>query len=229
MSEVEHLSHLELDAIRLGQGRDDRRLAHLADCAQCRATASAIDASAAAFSQEFDVAALAAQTLAKAEPVWRSWLPRQPGLQLVAAAASLALVVAATLAVLAPDDGLRIKGGAEALELFVVTGGEAVPVRGGVAAGSTLRLRYQVGDARYLHLVWQDGAGSMTVMGAPIEVSGAGWLDRTIELDDALGTERLHGALCDRAIDASARLEVARGQTVDGCRHATVVVEKSRR
>jgi hypothetical protein len=128
----EHLSHLDLDALRIGavaSDRADTMRIHLAECERCAHVEADLEKSASEFRQRFDPAALATETIATFEgrrrfPWWRRVGPSVGfGQTLRMAALPVAAVASAGIALflfVVPErsreasDGLRAKGFAEA-------------------------------------------------------------------------------------------------------------------
>ncbi len=218
----EHVSHLQLDGLRLNALPADELAqvrSHVGGCDHCRATADAIEASAAAFATEFRPAQLASDTLDRASKRrWSSWWA--PRLQPLASAAAVALVVVTAVSMW-PTDSTRIKGAGAPAELFV---GEQ-SVRGAVPVGSTLRLRFDPGEATFVQLWWRDGGGALTPLAAPMTAAtpGARWLDRPIELDDDPRSEALLVLMCRVPVDDP---RGALDGSVDACDVHELAVDK---
>ena len=233
---MSHLSNLQLDALRTGNASApdrDAAEAHLSSCARCSERRDALAAKATAFADTFDARSLAIETLSRVEsrskpagrPAWQWWsMPRLAG-----AAAAVLLVAGAVLLSDPDEDTHRLKGAGAAVELFVVVEGAPRPLGPeGVVPNSRLRLRFDPGAGRYARFLWRDESGRLVALypaadAGALELgpSGARWLKREIELDDAAATEWLHAVFCDEPFGHSAAVRAK-----DGCTEMRLEVKK---
>lgn len=200
----EHLSHYDLDALRVGAVPREREpivAAHLASCPRCARAHAALAKDADEFFRTHEAAALANETLAAVEPTARRH-GRGRGRALLAdrgsglgralriGAVPLAALVLAGLIWVRPggrNNGARGKGSRPALEVFAVedTGlrsiGASPPSASTepVAPGGHLRLRYDAGQKRFVRFLWEGAPGTIEPLypwagRPPIEVEGVG-------------------------------------------------------
>lgn len=226
-----HLSHLVLDELRLGlvpEMRAAELRSHLAGCLRCAATAASLEEDAQAFRTRFVPQGLAAETLARAAapsraPGFRSrlhWLV--PG-----AAACAALVL-----ILRPGPDTRLKGGDDALGVYVMEGDAPVPQVAAVSPGSRLRIRFRLTAPAHLRWLWRDERGRLKPLlpeaHAPsLEAApGVHWLEREIVLDTATVTEHLYLVRCAAPFDHSGALAIVSGQSRAGCAVTTRALSK---
>jgi hypothetical protein len=210
----ECLSDLVLDQWRAGEIEDGARLgeleAHVASCERCRSRRAAFDREAASY--------LSRQPFFS--PHGRARLQERTKrsarrLQIVAGASALAAAAVLALVLRAPQDGVRgadesgtrIKGGSRVA--FFVKRGDRV-VMGGpserLQPGDQLRFTVTLERPRHLAIFSRDARGVASVY-YPAEAvtkalpAGADIaLENSVELDDALGEERIFAVFCDSAI-----------------------------
>jgi anti-sigma factor RsiW len=169
-----------------------------------------------------------------ARPAW-GWLLRWPVPAALAAAATIALVLAPRLlsppalepvagarpapSALAVASGDRIKGLQPSLVLFRKTGsGSEALADGAVArAGDVVRVGYRAAGRTHGVIVSVDGRGLVTVHlptsgseAAPLRSGETVLLDRAYELDDAPHFERFYLVTADRDFEVEAVVEAAR-------------------
>lgn len=218
----EHLSDLDLDALRIGAGRDELR-AHLESCPACQARQASLTAAADDFAARFNPAGLAAQTLEAtgARPHRAAWWP---ALGLVAAAG---LVVG----VWPRPDEVRAKGGAEAVELHVKAPGGVTRVRGPVPRDAALGVRVHVDAPASVRVLWMTPPETWQALYPPAErpawpVEAPTWLPHALKLDGAPQTEQLGVVICDAAVAHPEAVHVLEGQRRAGCRAEVLEVAK---
>lgn len=195
MSDV-HLSHLTLDALRVGDLEAEAAAeaqAHLATCERCEGVRQALQRSADDFASTFKPAVLASETLGAKEATrgrgWRDWIP--------ALAAGAAVFVGAAIWIAKkPDDSNRLKGSGAAVEIYVMRAGAPTLSQDGVEPGSTLRVRFDAGAAAFATVRWRDEHGATTVLYEG-PASGRTWIPNEIELDDATEAEWIDVRLCE--------------------------------
>lgn len=233
------ISDLELDEWRAGEVEPARLQEiehHVASCERCRRRKEMFEREAQAF-------------LASAP----SWKPRaasespdrkkRAARWAVGAGAAMTLAAAAAVALLARPTtevgGTRLKGGAH-IGFFVKRGSEVV--RGGndehVHPGDQLRFTVTTSQPSFVAILSLDARGVASVYypatGAPgpLSVGNDVALDGSIELDDALGEERLYGLFCEQTIDVeAARAELARTRSKPvqpGCTTDSLRIVKER-
>lgn len=225
---AEHLSDLELDALRLGELPGDASAlaeAHLGACPACQARRAALDASAADFAQRFVPAALAAETLARAE-TQRPWWRQRLAVWVPAAASAVAAVL-----LLSPVDAVRTKGAGGAVEVFVLDGDTPRSLSGPVPAGARLAVRVSPGPApAWARLYWRSTEGVAPLHPAPDAAAWAlttpTWLEREVVLDDAPGPEALVAVLCAAPVSDDEARAVMDDEERAGCRRDVVAITK---
>lgn len=228
---LSELALLQLDADELPAARRTPADAHVATCARCAAALAEIRA---------DRVAVAGTT-----PLWlRAPAPRRRARWLVvpavmAAAAGLFVVLRPAPAPTPPvDDGVRTKGGALVLEVFVNHAGAVrrAGVDEPVVAGDRLRfaLRHATPAPQPMHAVVlsRDGAGQVTLFAEGAIALGpvAAPLPGAIALDATPGVERLLALACPTPPDVAALRQAlaARGEvpTPAGCLRAEAALRK---
>ena len=208
------LSALQLDRFRMGElsgpAAEEVRT-HVAGCARC---AEAI--------QELSAAV-------ELPPLRVVPIPRQRPLWQRAAAAGLGVAAAASLLlVLRPAGGVRIKGSAPALAMYVQHGGEVRRAGPGetVAPGDALRFAVTTPLAAYVAVLSVDPRGRASIyfpLGARAELLPAGQeapLPIGTRLDATVGEERIVGLFCSAPVELEpvrAALEGGRATIPDGC------------
>jgi hypothetical protein len=209
------LSALQLDRFRMGElsGKAEEEVrAHVAGCVRC----------AEAIQQLSVVEALPPMRVVplqpRRSPVWRR-----------AAAAGLGVAAAASLLlVLRPAAGVRTKGSAPALSMYVQHGSEVRRAGPGetVAPGDALRFAVTTPVAAYVAVLSIDPQGHGSVyfpLGARAELLPAGQempLPIGTRLDATVGEERIVGLFCSAPVELEpvrALLESGRGTIPDGC------------
>ena len=201
---MKHLSGLQLDALRLGQGTPDA-LAHLEKCEHCSHKQEELTAAAAKWAQEFSPNILASDALQRAEknsktaPWWQGAAPWWQGAapSMWPALAAVAAVMVLFFVVPRGAEDTRIKGARDAIELYTVTEGEPIRARGPVAPNSVLRLRFNPGDKPNVKIYWSD---TLLYQG---RATKAGWVPNNIELDASTETEKITAEFCDDSGDCS--------------------------
>jgi hypothetical protein len=208
------LSDLVLDQWRAGEIEDAARLgeleAHVAGCERCRARKDAFDREAESY--------LAREPFFSPRERSRSQQKSPHSarrLQIFAGASALAAAAALALVLRAPNDGplggdesgTRIKGGSRVA--FFVKRGDRV-VAGGpgerLQPGDQLRFTATLERPKHLAIFSRDARGVASVYhpaGAVTKALPVGAdlaLDNSVELDDALGEERIFAVFCDSAI-----------------------------
>ena len=210
----ECLSDLVLDQWRAGEIEDGARLgeleAHVAGCERCRARREAFDREAESYLSRHP----------EFSPPERSRSQQRSSrsarrLQIFAGASALAAAAVLALVLRAPHDGpfggdesgTRIKGGSRVA--FFVKRGDRV-VMGGPAErlqpGDQLRFTATLEGPKHLAIFSRDARGVTSVYypaEAVTKALPAGSdiaLDSSVELDDALGEERIFAVFCDSAI-----------------------------
>jgi hypothetical protein len=189
---TEHLSDLQLDALRLGTAEPGVG-AHVEACERCQRRRDALAADAEAFSSRFDPAQLAARTRARAEG---SRGTRRPGWWAFGGVSMMAAAAAATLLIVAPGEETRTKGDGARVEIYAPRDDEPRPVGGAVEPGAHLWVRVAVPGPRRVRLLWSPAPGGWTPLFPPARdpawaVEGPAWLEREVVLDGELATERL--------------------------------------
>jgi hypothetical protein len=227
---IDQLVADELEASIARVARD-----HLASCARCRGRLAAVENEREAFASSPPLPIPPAVALGvrpqRARTSRRVWWFVAPAL----AAAGLLLWLSRSR-----DHGelgdVRTKG-ASHLELFVEHGG-AVRAAGPdepVAPGDRLQFAYSSADAQFLAIVSIDAAGTASVYyaandgAAPISAGEHVTVDRSIVLDDTLGTETIYGLFCTRPIAVATVLDdlrAARTPQASGCVVETVRIGK---
>lgn len=216
-----HLSSQTIDLLLLGALPADAgnaAKAHLDDCERCRTQWRELNDDKDRF-EKF----VFARTLPKVEARAAQQMPFFTRLRLGLALPALALVASAlVVGWVATGSGqtaddepyVGLKGAAPALEVFAVRGaGGSFAVTSGAALQPSDRLRFVVspGRARYLLIASKDGVGTFTVyhpFGATqsVELPADGLrreLDGAVELDAALGTERLVAVFSQEPVQAA--------------------------
>ncbi len=215
---MSHISDLVIDGLHggsLSAGEAAAARAHLEACAACATREAELRMARRAFEASFSPDQLAAQTLSRPSggSPW-AW---------VGALAAVAALVLVAVNLRAPAPETRVKGAAEAVELFVLRGGEPVSATA-VAPGSTLRLRFDPGGRAFARFLWADADGGLGALSplsaAPAMGLGDGrgprWLRYEIELDAEARDEAAVAVFCDRdfshaeAIAARADCDVVR-------------------
>jgi hypothetical protein len=210
------LSALQLDRFRMGElsgAAAEEVRAHVAGCTRC---AEAI--------RELSVdEALPPMRVVPLQPRRSSLWPRR------AAAAGLGVAAAASLLlVLRPGAGVRTKGTAPALSMYVQHGGEVRRAGPGetVAPGDALRFAVTTPVAAYVAVLSIDPLGHGSVyfpLGARAQLLPAGQevpLPIGTRLDATVGEERIVGIFCSAPVELEpvrAALESGRGTLPDGC------------
>ncbi|MBI2373776.1 MAG: hypothetical protein HYV07_07245 [Deltaproteobacteria bacterium] len=234
-----HLSHFELDALRIGELPGERReaaLRHLSTCVGCAARRDELDRSATLMLSENPPAVLATRTL----ELWESKRARAwPGSNFLASfftskGVVSGVVVATGMAVLLllvvnrePDSSERLKGRRRPLEIATLSGESlsAPSEHPEAAPNSLLRLRFDPGDRGLAVLLWEDESGGYLELfrGA---VFGPAWLERSIELDDSGKTERVHAIFCRDRLPEAGPLILSK--VASDCETARLEVRKVR-
>lgn len=231
------LSDLVLDQWRTGEIDDSARLgeleAHVADCERCRARREAFDREAESYLSRHP----------RFLPPERSRSQQRPSrsarrLQIFAGASALAAAAVLALVLRAPHDGplgdesgTRIKGGSR-VAFFVKRGGQVVMGGPGdrLQPGDQLRFTVTLERPQHLAILSRDTRGVASVYypaDAVTKVLPAGAdiaLENSVELDDALGEERIFAVFCESAIaveelraslERTGNVQVGSGCTVD--------------
>jgi hypothetical protein len=210
----ECLSDLVLDQWRAGEIEDAARLAeleaHVVGCERCRARKDAFDRDAESYLSHHPV--FLPREKARSQPKSSRSARR---LQIFAGASALAAAAALALVLRAPqggpfggdESGTRIKGGSRVA--FFVKRGDRV-VAGGpgerLQPGDQLRFTATLERPKHLAIFSRDARGVASVYypaGAVTKALPAGAdvaLETSVELDDALGEERVFAVFCDSAI-----------------------------
>lgn len=222
----EHVSDLELDALRLGRG-SEAVARHVEGCARCAARRAELEAAAEDFSARFSPAVLATETLLEVERRrgrrrWTGWW---------GGAAGLAMAAAVLFTATSPPDEVRAKGEAARVELFEVRAGTPTITTGPVDARATLRVRVRTEGPRFVRLLWSSTPHAWTALypGADAPswpVDGVEWLRREVELDGALETETLGVVFCEGEVSSADAARALEGEVVAGCEAVRRAVEK---
>ena len=253
-----HLGRHTLARLRAGELTGEPREeaeAHLAGCARCEARVEAMRQDAADFLARRPAAALtgALATRERGPGLWerlRRLLTRPAlGLGLAAAVtAGLVLTVWPGPSEGPPDEPKTRLKTAVALEFHVLSGGAVSHGTSGdtLHPGDRIQLRYSTPEHGWLVVVSLDSRGAVTPFydsdgrSLAIEPGVAHLLDGSIELDDALGPERLLGCFSRKPL-STARV-VAAGQRALAaaggdpaavsaldvpCAQATVIIRKT--
>jgi hypothetical protein len=206
------LSALQLDQYRMGELPDAEEVrSHVDGCATCAQALQ--DLSAAVELPPLRVVPLQPRR----RPGWRRALAAGLG---VAAAASLLLVLR--------PDGVRVKGSAPALGMFVQHGTEVRRAGAGeeVSAGDAVRFAVSTPEAAYVAVLSVDPRGHGSIyfpVGPRAERVPAGHdvpLPLGTRLDATVGEERIVGLFCSSAVELEpirAALESGHLQIPDGC------------
>lgn len=156
---------------------------------------------------------------------------------MLAAAAILLVAVPAVLST-GPDDGIRVKGGGLALQVFRDEGETSARLKDGdtVAPGDRLGFRVRNRDAGYLLVFGVDSADAPYVCypqsegGDAVEVEASArprQLPEAIRMDEAAGTETLFAVLCEGPFTLDEVVDAARaGDAPAGCALDRVTLEK---
>jgi hypothetical protein len=192
---------------------------HLAGCLRCRTRLATVEDERRAFANAPPSPIPPAVKLGVLPPRARArrrvWWLVAPAL----AAAALLLWVVRPRDRVEPGD-VRSKG-ASRLELFVEHHG-AVRAAGPdelVIPGDRLQFAYSSADAQFLAIIGVGATGTASVyyasddVAAPISVGEHVTIDRSIVLDDTLGTETIYGLFCARPITLTSVLEQVRAHT----------------
>jgi len=221
----QHLSDLDLDAMRLGAGAAEA-VDHLQGCETCQARQHTLTREAEDFAQRFNPAGLAAQTLAQS-PRPRPWWRR-----LAWASAPLAAMAALLLMVVMPSETeLRTKGGPSPVEVFVVTEQGPKPMPATVAPGARLAVRNNPGETRQVRLLWGLKRGPWQALypddAAPSwQTKGPAWLSQEVVLDGETAPERLQVVMCRQPVSHSQALALIGNVAQAGCALHSVDVVK---
>ncbi|MCC6622754.1 MAG: hypothetical protein IT385_15945 [Deltaproteobacteria bacterium] len=221
-----HLSELALDVYRYDPGPHPEVESHLTACDACRAA----------------LAALVAEDAAARVPVPRA-RRRRPlawiaGATTLLAAAAVAIIVTRP-APAAPDaDGLRLKGGAFDLEVFVHDGERTRAVVSGdvVHPGERVGFRVRGREPGYLLVIGRDDQGNsyMCYPSGEVGVAVAQTFPETPEpqvlpvamrFDDVLGSEHIVALLCPAPF-AAADLGPGLVADADGCARHELTLHK---
>ena len=216
--------------------------AHVASCETCRARHEALEAGRAAFLAAaptftaYSMRVTGAQRASRRRPLRASAYPQRALL----AGSSLAVLAAAALLVVwtgSPSDQTRSKG-APHIGWFVKRGEHVHRGRAGetLYPGDALRFVYSSDAPRYLALFNLDAREASvyypsTPSAARIDPGTDVALDFSIELDEQLGTERVHALFCE----ASFQVEPLRAALFDtgrlperaGCRSELITLNKA--
>ena len=226
----EHLSDLELDALRLSEAgvvtcaarsELERANAHLQTCARCAARRDALSEDEAAFFDRFSPAGLAASTLeARAQPKW-SWPRVAPAL----AAAAVLMVVALPAGMRLSRTGtLRSKGAPDLVEVFrLSSSGDLEPLGGlgRVSGGAPLVVYIHPPLNRpFVRLFWSEAPDTFDALYPSAEaeawqVSGRTRLPWRVELEGPAGRERLVVVFCRASPSHDEALVAIRGGRPD--------------
>jgi hypothetical protein len=220
----EHLPRHRLEEI-LGEGPDPAARAHLAGCERCAARLAALDEARANHARAYPAAPFARKVMARAAR--RRWGWRSP--RTFAIGAGLAAACVALILVLRPTpepggEGIRLKGGAPLLQVYVQRGGAPRLLSDGdrVSAGERLAFACVLPAPRYVVLWGRDRSGEMTRWyPSPLDPpallpAGRAQLPVGVELDAAPGEERFIAVLSSQPLDDELSRRAARGETVPG-------------
>jgi len=192
-------------------------MAHLDGCLQCRQRQRVL---AAEESPTLDGAAIwsraSAGRLATSQTSWRHWRLRW----VVAALAGATAAAAVALLVPRPVPDILTKGSAAQLGVIAKRrDGSTTRLESGALLSPGDRLRFEVLTRlprASIALVMLDGAGAVTRLaprdGGALSTAGGKrvLLDQAVELDGALGAERIVLVACSQTLDASALVTKAR-------------------
>ena len=226
------VSDLVLDEWKAGEleaGRAAEVARHLAMCPRCARRNAEIDAATASFLEAAPVFAAPLASVPEAgaavpEPL--SPARRSSRLARIAGAGAASLAFAAAVALMfrnAPDVATRTKGAAAHVRFFVKHG-DAVYQGGSddrLHARDQVRFVATTDRPRYVAILSLDGEGRASVYypsnGAPALLAEGHdvALEGGIELDDALGEERIYALFCEGPIDVErARASLAASRVI---------------
>ena len=222
----EHLSDLELDGLRLdpAAGPAERRV-HLEGCPRCQARSGELSAAATQFLAQHQLPGLAAEAMTRSQ-AQRSlrWLPIPIAVGVALASALLVLRGPTT-------DELRANGDGAWVEVYVVRGGDRVPLPPVVPLGASLAVRLSPPARSEVRILWRTAAGWEALFpaeDAPAWVVDAPtWLERSIDLDQDPAPETLGVIACRAPIstdDARAMLEATEPRA--DCRRLKQIIAK---
>jgi hypothetical protein len=222
----EHLSDLVLDALRIGSPEvSAAEREHAAGCPRCQDRGEALAREAAAFTQRFEPAGLAAEALERAarRTSARRWWPALVPVFAAAAAAAIAVVVAK------PE--LRSKGDQELVELYVLDGERRELMSGPVAKDARLAVRIAPERPRLVRILWGSAPGRWAALypqaeAGPWAVLAPSWLEREVILDGAPEPERLAVVACEQTVDHAAAVKMLESKVRSDCTIAEVRVIK---
>jgi hypothetical protein len=243
---IEHHAHAEclssfridqLAARELAPGLERVARAHLAGCSRCRGRLEAVEQERGAFAAappapippRIELGVRTAQRRAAR----RAWWLVAPAL-----VAAVVIVWLARPRVQQESDAVRSKGAGH-LELFVEHGGAIRAAGPGevVAPGDRLQFAYSTTELQFLAIIGIDATGSAEVYypsndaAAAISIGEHVTLDRSIVLDDSVGTETIYGLFCARPTALAAVLDELRARggralEVSGCTVETLRIGK---
>ncbi|MBX5484826.1 MAG: DUF4384 domain-containing protein [Myxococcaceae bacterium] len=220
----ETLDLLSLSALAEQETRQARE--HLDNCPRCRSAWDELEESRARFTQYvFPRTLPKVEAAARPAPLWervkQKWTLALPFAGLVTVTVLAVIFVNPQLEG-AEQPYYGTKGGAQ-LDVVALRGDRQLPVGNDttLSAGDRIRFLVDSGGAHYVLLVSKDGEGNVTVYypydGAEsAELPGAGGLEElpgSIELDAAVGRERLFAIFSDQPVRADAvRTALERGE-----------------
>lgn len=216
----EHLSDLQLDALRISRGHD----VHLDSCPSCQARQTTLDTAAAKFAERFDPVGLAASALSQAETrknrryfVWLAPL---------AAAAAVMLVVS-----LPQSPELRSKGAGSLVELFVLEGETRLPMNEAVDPRARLAVQLSPSGARETRILWSSAPERWDALypeqdARAWKIEGPTWLDRQVVLDGAPEDEELGVVACTAPVAHEEAIGMLETSARADCELARVKIRK---